>query len=326
VPTILTFLVIVAFGQTGASAPPPPLAREIAPDTFLIPGAMPPDRGPDGNTVILVAPSGLIVIDTGRHPWHSDAILTFARNRRLPVASIANTHWHLDHSSGNRRVKAAYPQAKVYTTRAVDRAVGPGGFLTRNASAARERPPDPNASAVRREETELFLATMDASDSLRADVPVEQSGDLTLAGRPLAVHVATDSVTDADLWLYDAKTGVAVIGDLVTLPAPFFETACPARWQTALDEVWSTPFRLAVPGHGPPMTRGEFDTYRRAFGNFRTCVESDTSPATCATAWTKDLGALLATDGDRRQATEYATYYVDFLRKNGGRSPDCRVK
>jgi hypothetical protein len=157
-------------------------------------------------------------------------------------------------------------------------------------------------------------------------VPLERTGPLNLAGRSLTAHVADDAVTDADLWLYDESTGIAVIGDLVTLPAPFFETACPARWQAALDEVWATPFRQAVPGHGAPMSRAEFDTYRRAFGEFRACAGSDKAPAVCATGWTEGLGSLLPSDADRRQASEYATYYVGFLRKGGGASADCRVK
>jgi glyoxylase-like metal-dependent hydrolase (beta-lactamase superfamily II) len=322
----LPFVLALALAQAAPSPPAPPAAREIAPDTHLLPGALPADRGPDGNTVVLAAPAGLIVIDTGRHPWHSDGILGFASTRRQPVAAILNTHWHLDHSSGNRRVKAEHPQARVYTTRAVDRALAPDGFLTRNFAAARERPPDPKDSAVRREERALFFATMEASGSLRPDEPVERSGAVTIAGRPLSVRVATDAVTDADLWLYDEATGVAVIGDLVTLPAPFFETACPGGWQRALDEVWATPFRLAVPGHGAPMTRGEFDTYRRAFGSFRACVGSDTPAAACADGWTRNIAELLATDADRGQAAEYATYYVGFLRKGGGASPDCRAK
>jgi glyoxylase-like metal-dependent hydrolase (beta-lactamase superfamily II) len=321
-----SFVLTLALAQTVSSAPAPPTAREVAPDTYLIPGAMLPERGPDGNTVIVVAPAGLIVIDTGRHPWHSDGILAFARTRRLGVAAIVNTHWHLDHSSGNRRVKAAHPAAKVYATRAVDRALAHGGFLMRNLATARERPPDPNASAVRREERELFLSTMEAPDGLRPDAMVERSGALSLAGRRFSVHVAAHAVTDADLWLYDEATGVAMIGDLVTLPAPFFETACPARWQDALDEVWATPFRVAVPGHGAPMARAQFDTYRSAFGRFRSCVEGDSTAATCAAGWTKDVSPLLDTDADRRQATEYAAYYVDFLRKNSGASPDCQAK
>jgi hypothetical protein len=38
------------------------------------------------------------------------------------------------------------------------------------------------------------------------------------------------------------------------------------------------------------------------------------------------VAPLLASDADRKQATGYAAYYVDFLRKNDGASPDCRVK
>jgi hypothetical protein len=90
--------------------------------------------------------------------------------------------------------------------------------------------------------------------------------------------------------------------------------------------VWDTPFIVAVPGHGEPMTRAEFDRYRRAFGAFRTCVEGDATPDACAAAWTRDVDPLLETDADRRQATAYAAYYVGFLRANGGVSPDCQAK
>jgi glyoxylase-like metal-dependent hydrolase (beta-lactamase superfamily II) len=321
---IATVAFLLALTQTAPNHPAPPIPRELAKDVYLLTGSVPADRGPDGNTVIFVAPEGLVVIDTGRHPWQSDGILEFARSRETPITVIVNTHWHLDHSSGNRRLKAAYPEAKVYTTTAVNRALAPGGFLAKNAAAARERTADPNASAVSKEEREFFLATMDAADMLRPDVPVERSSSLKFAGRTLAVHVARNAVTDADIWIYDEATGVAVIGDLSTVPAPFFETACPAKWRVALDEVWATPFRLAVPGHGKPMTRDEFDTYRGAFGRFIACVGTENAAATCAAGWTKDVTPLL--EGDVSQANEYASYYVDFLRKNGGNSPECQQK
>jgi hypothetical protein len=80
---ILFFVLTLTLAQA-APTPSPPVAREIAPNTFLLPGAILPDRGPDGNTVVLVAPSGLIAIDTGRHPWHSDGILAFARSKGGP--------------------------------------------------------------------------------------------------------------------------------------------------------------------------------------------------------------------------------------------------
>jgi len=322
---IVPLVAALALTQPGAT-PAPPVSYAIAADTYLVPGAMLPDRGPDGNSVVFAGPAGLVVVDTGRHPWHSDAILAFAAARRQPITAIVNTHWHLDHSSGNRRLKAAHPEARVYTSTAVDRALAPGGFIARSLASTRAQAPDPKAAPTRLEETALFLATMETPESLRPDVAIEASGPQRLAGRTLVAHVARDAVTDMDVWIYDEATRVAVVGDLVTLPAPFFETACPARWQAALDDVWATPFTLAVPGHGAPMTREAFDTYRRAFVAFRACVGSDRTPDACAADWTSGVGALLASDGDRRQAAGYASYYVEFLRKNGGASPDCRVK
>jgi glyoxylase-like metal-dependent hydrolase (beta-lactamase superfamily II) len=322
---LILLISVVVFGQAAATVPTPPVAREIARDTYLVPGAVPPDRGPDGNTVIFVAPKGLIVVDTGRHPWHSDGILNFARDRNLPVSAIINTHWHLDHASGNGRIKAVHPAARVHTTKAVDRALASGGFLARNYAATLARPLD-KMPATQREETELFIATMKASDLLRPDVPIERSATLDLAGRRISARVAANAVTDADVWLYDDGTGVAVIGDLVTFPAPFFESACPAPWERALDDVWASPFKLAIPGHGEPMTREQFDSYRGAFKRFRSCVGGDSPSGGCAAGWTKDVASFLKSDAERRQATEYASYYTDFLRKGGGASADCLVK
>jgi glyoxylase-like metal-dependent hydrolase (beta-lactamase superfamily II) len=326
---IASLAVALALAQpapTPPAPPPAPAPQMIAAGTYLVPGAMLPGRGPDGNTVVFTGPDGLVVVDTGRHAWHSDAILAFAAARRQPITAIVNTHWHLDHSSGNGRLKAVHRSARVYTTSAVDRALAPGGFLARSHATARAEAPDPKARPTRQEEAAIFLATMQTPDTLRPDVAIVASGPQRLAGRALSVRVADDAVTDADLWIYDEATHVAVIGDLVTLPAPFFETACPARWQEALDAVWATPFTLAVPGHGAPMTRQAFDTYRHAFSAFRACVGGSRTPADCAAEWTRDVGSLLGGEGDRKQAAGYAADYVEFLRTNGGASPDCRAK
>jgi hypothetical protein len=92
--------------------------REYTPvDVGLVPPSAPAEsrvagEGTDGNTVVFTAPDGLIVVDTGRPAWHSDGILAFAAERRQRVRAIVNTHWHLDHASGNGRIKAAHPEAR----------------------------------------------------------------------------------------------------------------------------------------------------------------------------------------------------------------------
>lgn len=296
---------------------------EVAPGIHLIRGAVVPGRGPDGNTILIDAPDGLIVVDTGRHAYHSDAILAFARERKRPIAAIVNTHWHLDHSSGNVRLKAAYPKARVYTTTAIDRALAPGGFLARNLETTKQALPS-TADAIRKEEMQIFITTMEARDQLRPDVPLTRSASMPLAGRSLDVRVTDKAVSDADVWLYDAPTRIAVIGDLITMPIPYFETACPDRWRATMDEVWATPFQTAIPGHGRPMTRADFDAYRTSLGAFIACARSDAPAASCGTAWADGIGSLLGGDPARKNAVASGIeYYVGYLRTNGGKAPDC---
>jgi glyoxylase-like metal-dependent hydrolase (beta-lactamase superfamily II) len=324
-PLIVAAMFSQASPQPGGPSPAPPV--EMAPGIHLIRGAVVPERGPDGNTILIEAPDGLIVVDTGRHTYHSDAILAFARDRTRPIAAIVNTHWHLDHASGNGRLKAAFPKARVYTTTAVDRAIGPGGFLTRNLVDAQGRLTSGALTGLPREEAEIFVRTMDERALLRADVPVTGSGRQRIAGRPLDLRVTDGAVTDADLWLYDEATRVVILGDLVTVPVPYFETACPDRWRQAMDTVWATPFTTAVPGHGPPLTRGEFDAYRTALGQFIDCARSDAAPAECGTRWTTAAAGLIGDDPERRRAVGSGIeYYVGYLRKNGGKSPDCLAR
>jgi len=316
-------LPLLLVAQLASQTPAIPPIREVAPGVHLQPGGFEPERGPDGNTIIFDAPQGLVVVDTGRHTWHSDAILAYARERGRPISVIVNTHWHLDHSSGNGRLKAAYPNARVYTTSAVDRVIAPGGFLVRNMEGARRMLAGDEITPVQREEVQIFLDTMAHTQVLRPDVVIDLSQRMRFAGQRFDVHVTNGAVTDADVWLYDRRTRIAVIGDLVTLPAPFFETACPQRWREALDEVWAAPFRTVIAGHGEPMTRDQFNTWRVAYGAFIDCAASDAEPAACASAWAEATAQLRPATSSPQQATGMAQYYVGYLRDNGGKSPDC---
>jgi glyoxylase-like metal-dependent hydrolase (beta-lactamase superfamily II) len=302
----------------------PPVAQALASGVWLIPGDFVQKRQPDGNTVIFSGTEGLVVLDTGRHRWHREAILAFAKSQNTPIAAIVNSHWHLDHVSGNPALKAAYPQARVYASDAIDGALA--GFLKDSAGKMNEYLKSPAVPAETAEDLRGDLATIEKGNGLRPDVVLRESGTLALAGRKIEVNLVSNGPTAGDVWLFDSTSRIAAVGDLVTLPVPFLDTACVAGWKSGLDQVRATPFETLIPGHGKPMTRTEFDQYRAAFDGLIDCSGSDQDKAICAAGWVKDAGSLLEANAmDPKRAAGMAAYYVDkVLRPNGGNSKYCQ--
>jgi glyoxylase-like metal-dependent hydrolase (beta-lactamase superfamily II) len=311
----------VAQAQPG-DAPQP---QAIGPGVWMIPGGIRPNRQPDGNTVIFETSAGLVVIDTGRHAWQRHAILDFARSRPGGIAAIVNSHWHLDHVSGNPDLKRAYPQAKVYASPAIDAALT--GFLAKSVADARPYLTSGKLPPETLEDLRNDTATIENGAALRPDIPVVRSQNLRIGGRTLRLNLAADAATAGDVWVYDRKSRVVATGDLVTLPAAFLDTACPEGWRSALDAVWATPFRIAIPGHGSPMTREAFASYRAAFGALIDCAHSEAAKSVCASQWVGNVGPLLGGDArERSRAQGMTEYYVDaILRAKSGAGAGCRT-
>jgi glyoxylase-like metal-dependent hydrolase (beta-lactamase superfamily II) len=309
-------------GWPGTNPVAAPAPRDVAPGVWLIPGGFPPDRQPDGNSVIFKAPAGLVVVDTGRHSWQREAIFAFARAQKKEIVAIVNTHWHLDHVSGNPNLRAAYPALRVYASDAIDGALE--NFFPSSAKDSAAYLDDPQIPQETRDDIRGDLLTIQNGAALRPDEVIPVSGTMTLGGRPLRINLARDAATAGDVWLYDEKTRVAVLGDLVTLPAPFLDTACPEGWKVALQQVADTPFELAIPGHGGPLTRAQFQLYQAAFDAFIACASSARPQGECASGWADAIRTLLADDpAEQQRARGMTEYYVEMLRANGGRSKFC---
>ena len=273
----------------------------------LIAGQVTPGKGPDGNSLFLDTRDGLILIDTGRHPEHRDRLLAHAKARSRPIVAIFNTHWHLDHTTGNAEIRAAYPGAHVYGTSAIEGALT--GFFPNSRKSASEFLSSGKASPEQRAEIERGFHVMDHPDSLRPTDVIESSRTMMIDGKRLDVHVARFAATEADLWLYDPETQLAVVGDLVVGLVPFMDTACPDGWRKALDEIARTPFKTLIPGHGSPMTRADFLEWRAAFGNFVDCGRSTAPVAECVAGWEKDAARFIG-DANRGYVRGAAEYYI----------------
>ncbi len=184
-------LIVSCQGRAQSPAAPdlPPAAQTVAAGVWLIPGGFPPKREPDGNTVVFAAPRGLVVLDTGRHAWHRQAILDLARDRRAPIVAIVNSHWHLDHTSGNAALKRAFPGARVFASRAALGALK--DFLPKSAQDTRDYlASEKNVDPATAEDLRGDLDAIADPAALIPDVPIDRTRTLSIGGRRLEVHLA----------------------------------------------------------------------------------------------------------------------------------------
>ncbi|HEX6219337.1 MAG TPA: MBL fold metallo-hydrolase [Sphingomicrobium sp.] len=297
-----------------------PAAAKVAEAYHLIPGSYVANRGPDGNSIFLDAPKGLILIDTGRHPEHRDKLLAYAKSRGRPIAAIINTHWHYDHTTGNGEILAVYPAAEVVASNAVD---GPmyADFMAQSRAGTKAYVASGKATPSQMLEIERALKLMDDPSALRSNKPVVRSGMREIAGRKLDLRLESFAVTEGDVWVYDPKTKTAFVGDLVVAPMPFMDSACPEGWAEALRRISATPWRTLVPGHGEPMNRVQFDAWHQAFTRFTDCGRSEAAISECAAGWVRDAAQFIP-EGDEARMLETAEYYAQLryrLPKEKGR-------
>ncbi|MGN6520511.1 MAG: MBL fold metallo-hydrolase [Dokdonella sp.] len=283
-------------------------AGELAPGVQLVPGRFVAGDQPDGNTIVFDGAGGLIVFDSGRHAAHADAIIDYAHARKLPIVAIFNSHWHLDHVGGNARLRAAYPGVRVQASGAIEQAMH--GFLARYRAQIEEALAKPGGDAAQQAALRGELALIDAGPALYPDERVTRGGARMVAGRRLQVGIETRAVTAGDVWLFDPATRTLAAGDLVTLPAPLFDTACPARWQAALGRLAKVDFERLVPGHGSVLTRAQLRTYRTAFDHLLACAAGTSAKQACIDGWMREAQSLIPA-ADEQLARGLLDYYVD---------------
>jgi glyoxylase-like metal-dependent hydrolase (beta-lactamase superfamily II) len=280
--------------------------RTLAPGVVLVPGGFAAGQQPDGNSLLLKGEGGWLLIDSGRHRVHTEAALAAAGGS---VRAVLNTHWHLDHIGGNAWLRSQRPGLEVWASPAVARALAPDGWLDRYRRQLVEAMPSapPEQAAVMHVDLEL----LNQADALRPDHEIKTASPLDIADRHLQVGLET-AVSGGDLWVLDTASGTLAAGDLVTLPVPFFDTACPPAWREALARLSAQPFKRLVPGHGPVMSRADFERWRSGFNALLDCADQGLHPAACAAVWRAHAEPWLDAAGQAR-ATGMVGYYFKTL-------------
>nr|MBL8412636.1 quinoprotein relay system zinc metallohydrolase 1 [Dechloromonas sp.] len=184
------------------------------------------------NTGFIVAPGGIVVIDSGpalRYGEQMRRAIVAVSGR--PLALLINTHHHPDHFLGNQ----AYAGLPIAALPATQQGIAAEG----------------NAFAEN-----LFRLTGDWMKGTEVVAPNKTlaGGVAEVAGRRLRL-IGLDGHTGADLAIFDEASGVLFAGDLVfNGRAPTTPHADIAHWLAALDQLEAITreagFTALVPGHG----------------------------------------------------------------------------
>lgn len=297
----------------------PAAATPLAAGVELLPGRFVPGEQPDGNTLVFDGAGALIVFDTGRHATHTQAIIDYAHARDLPVVAVFNSHWHLDHVGGNAMLRKAFPGVRVHASDAIEGAMH--GFLANYRAQIEGILARPDGDAAQKAALRDELALIDAGPALYPDERIVKTGMQVVAGRRMQVGLEARAVTAGDVWLFDPATRTLAAGDLVTLPAPLFDTACPKRWKGALAHLDRIDFATLVPGHGAPMTRAQFSTYRKAFDRLLACAAGKATQDACIDGWLHDAKPLVPA-ADEKLARGLLGYYLDGILRDASKTRD----
>jgi cyclase len=275
--TPLPFLLLAALAGVPARAEPG-LSKEVLAEgivLFRAPSAL--DLWTGTNVVVIVGDEDVTVFDANTRPVTTRQVIAEIRKMTdKPVRTLIDSHWHMDHWSGNAEYRKAYPGVRIVSTRATRdylKRMGPGFFAaSAEGSATRMREELDEAirtgtlTAEERRQKEREIADARTLAREVAEIPhvlpdVAFEGSLTLwsGDRELRLLTATGDATGSAVLFLPAEE-ILVTGDVLVSPEdgngpPPWTTNSYAitPWLASLRELAALDARVIVPGQGPAL-------------------------------------------------------------------------
>jgi cyclase len=232
-----------------------------------------PDHFPQGNTVVIIGDTGVLVVDSCYLP--SSAREDIAQIRQWtdkPVRYLLNTHWHNDHNQGNASYANAFPAVTVIAQTETAKLMA-----LRNASYLLEYPHrmetfqkeldtgkypsgTPLTEAEKEDLRNAVAGGKAASDAVSAefrdlkvklpDVTFDRELDIDLGNRKVQLKFLGRGNTVGDAIAYLPKEKILIAGDLVDSPVPYLGGGFPIEQVATLKKMLELDFETLVPGHG----------------------------------------------------------------------------
>ncbi|HEY8141023.1 MAG TPA: MBL fold metallo-hydrolase [Kofleriaceae bacterium] len=283
-PRARSFAVLLLAVASAVAAQAPDLTLKVdqlAEGIYLFRAPSDLDRWTATNVVAIINQDDVTVFDSNTRPL--TARMVIAEIRRLtakPVRTLINSHWHMDHWSGNDEYVNAFPGLQIIATletREYMRRMGSGFFAdSLHAGAARARTAldeaiqtgkksdgTPLTDEERRQQERdvadraAFAAEVAAIRRVLPNVGFQGSLTFWSGGREFRLFAATGDATDSAA-LYLPAEKILVCGDVLVHPEsgdgpPPWTTNSYAitPWLESLRAFDTLDANIIVPGQGP---------------------------------------------------------------------------
>lgn len=251
-----------------------PTRTDLGDGIYLFQTAPYGDVGLDGNSVVIVSDSGVLVFDANGTPDAARAVLSEIRRlTSQPVKFLVQSHWHWDHWYGTEVYRAAFPSLQIVAHEKT-RALMDGPAIVFNqpfldeqlpghvrelegalgkARATSEKKEQAAKLAIHLANDQHFLEQKRNTHHTLATVTYSDSITLYLGKRVIKVLHHDRAITPGDSYLYMPNERVVVAGDLLINPITFALFCYPSGWISTLDAIDALDARMIIPGHGKAL-------------------------------------------------------------------------
>jgi cyclase len=232
-----------------------------------------PDHFSQGNTVVIIGDTGVLVVDSCYLPSSArEDIAQIRQWTNKPVRYLLNTHWHNDHIQGNASYADAFPGVTIiaHTETAKLMALRIGSYLSEYPHRMEkfqqelDSGKDPGGRVLTGEEKEdlknAVAGGRAASDAVSAefqnlkvrvpDVTFDHELNVDLGNREVQLKYLGRGNTVGDAVAYLPKEKILIAGDLVDSPVPYLYGGFPIEQIATLKRMNEFDFETLVPGHG----------------------------------------------------------------------------
>ncbi len=225
-----------------------------------------------GNTTVIIGERQVFVVDATLVPSESrEDIAQIRQWTNKPVTFLLNTHFHNDHDYGNRAYMDAFPGITIIAHEETKREMdlfGPGSAARMERGPAAytkmlESGKGPDGSTLTEGDRQQLKNVLARHEDVVAEMraSVFQSATMTFAhdftidlgNRDVQVKFLGRGNTPGDAVVFLPKERIAVVGDLVVHPMPYFYDGYPTEWIVTLDRLARLDPAAVVPGHGPVL-------------------------------------------------------------------------